>query len=199
MTEAKISEIVVDSAEQLDSKLSKVTLNDDDVDEIEKGIDSLQSRGERKARKALAKLGLKKINGISRVTMRRFKTQHFFVIANAEVYKSPNSNCYIVFGEARTEDAAAGLSNLTGGNHQSNNHSNQIQNPFQPEMMMHNSSAGKQAVQDDNEDDGEEDETGIDPADVSLLLSQVSCSRAKAVRALKAHNGDLINAIIAAS
>jgi len=33
--------------------------------------DSLQSRDERKARKALAKLGLKKVEGINRVTMRR--------------------------------------------------------------------------------------------------------------------------------
>lgn len=37
------------------------------------GDDSLQSRGERKARKALSKLGLKKVEGVTRVTMRRPK------------------------------------------------------------------------------------------------------------------------------
>jgi nascent polypeptide-associated complex subunit alpha len=34
---------------------------------------SIQSRGEKKARKALAKLGLKQITGITRVTLRRPK------------------------------------------------------------------------------------------------------------------------------
>ena len=37
------------------------------------GDDSLQSRGERKARKALLSLGLKKVPGITRVTLRRPK------------------------------------------------------------------------------------------------------------------------------
>ncbi|MFD7389316.1 ubiquitin-like domain-containing protein [Streptomyces sp. NPDC059852] len=43
------------------------------------------------------------------------------------------------------------------------------------------------------------DETGIDPKDIELVMAQVNCSRAKAVRALKESNGDLINAIMAAS
>lgn len=37
------------------------------------GLDSHQSRGEKKARKALSKLGLKSVPGITRVTMRRPK------------------------------------------------------------------------------------------------------------------------------
>lgn len=46
------------------------------------------------------------------------------VVANPEVFKSPNSDCYIVFGEAKTEDmnaqhaaqmaAAAAAQNLEG-------------------------------------------------------------------------------------
>ncbi|MGI5414004.1 ubiquitin-like domain-containing protein [Streptomyces chartreusis] len=43
------------------------------------------------------------------------------------------------------------------------------------------------------------DETGIDPKDIELVMAQVNCSRAKAVRALKESGGDLINAIMAAS
>ncbi|MDI9832577.1 ubiquitin-like domain-containing protein [Streptomyces sp. KAU_LT] len=43
------------------------------------------------------------------------------------------------------------------------------------------------------------DETGIDPKDIELVMAQVNCSRAKAVRALTESNGDLINAIMAAS
>jgi NACalpha-BTF3-like transcription factor len=43
-------------------------------------------------------------------------------------------------------------------------------------------------------DDGPVDETGIDPKDIDLVIQQVGCSRAKAVKALKESGGDLINA-----
>jgi nascent polypeptide-associated complex subunit alpha len=44
------------------------------------------------------------------------------------------------------------------------------------------------------EDDEEVDETGVDPKDIELVIQQVGCSRAKAVRVLKESGGDLINA-----
>lgn len=44
------------------------------------------------------------------------------------------------------------------------------------------------------EDDGPVDETGIDPKDIDLVIQQVGCTRAKAVRVLKESGGDLINA-----
>jgi nascent polypeptide-associated complex subunit alpha len=56
-------------------------------------------------------LGLKKVAGIQRVTIRRSKNV-LLVVANPEVYKSPGSDTYIVFGEPTTEDpnSAAQLS-----------------------------------------------------------------------------------------
>lgn len=44
------------------------------------------------------------------------------------------------------------------------------------------------------EDDGPIDETGVEPKDVELVMAQVNCSRAKAVRVLRESGGDLINA-----
>ena len=44
------------------------------------------------------------------------------------------------------------------------------------------------------EDEGPIDETGIEPKDIDLVIQQVGCSRAKAVKALKDSGGDLINA-----
>jgi NACalpha-BTF3-like transcription factor len=44
------------------------------------------------------------------------------------------------------------------------------------------------------EEEGEVDETGVDPKDIELVMAQVNCSRAKAVRVLKESGGDLINA-----
>lgn len=46
------------------------------------------------------KLGLKQIMGINRVTIRKSKNI-LFVIAKPEVFKSPASDTYIVFGEAK--------------------------------------------------------------------------------------------------
>ena len=44
------------------------------------------------------------------------------------------------------------------------------------------------------EEEGPVDETGVDPKDIELVIQQVGCSRAKAVKVLKESGGDLINA-----
>jgi nascent polypeptide-associated complex subunit alpha len=63
----------------------------------------IQSRPERKARKALEGLGLKRVPGIQRVTLRRAKNV-LLVVAQPEVWKAPGSDTYIVYGEAKLED-----------------------------------------------------------------------------------------------
>ena len=40
------------------------------------------------------------------------------------------------------------------------------------------------------------DEDGVDAKDVDLVMSQASCSRSKAVAALRENDGDLVNAIM---
>lgn len=59
-----------------------------------------QSRSEKKARKAILKLGLKQYPGISRVTIRKSKNI-LFVISKPDVYTSPASDTFVVFGEAK--------------------------------------------------------------------------------------------------
>ena len=50
----------------------------------------------------------------------------------------------------------------------------------------------------DNADDdaGDLDESGLEPKDIELVMSQASCSRSKAVAALKANDGDIVNVIM---
>lgn len=64
---------------------------------------SKQSRSEKKSRKAILKLGLKQTPGITRVTIRKSKNI-LFVVTKPEVYKSPASDTYIVFGEAKVRE-----------------------------------------------------------------------------------------------
>merc|ERR1740120_629720 len=67
---------------------------------------SKQNRSEKKSRKAVQKLGMKQMLGIVRVTVKKSKNI-LFVISKPDVYKSPNSDTYIVFGEAKIEDLSA--------------------------------------------------------------------------------------------
>ncbi|KIK94306.1 hypothetical protein PAXRUDRAFT_828129 [Paxillus rubicundulus Ve08.2h10] len=161
-------------------------------------LDKIQSRSERKARKALLGLGLKKVPNITRVTLRRPKNV-LFVLSSPDVYKSPNSDCYIVFGEAKIEDvnsqaqlsaaqqlasgggAGAGVPSLEDSGFAPEGDEDDI-----PELET-------------PDDDGPVDESGVDPKDIELVMAQVNCSRAKAVRVLRESGGDLINAIMAAS
>ncbi|MEQ2194526.1 hypothetical protein XENOCAPTIV_030419, partial [Xenoophorus captivus] len=53
--------------------------------------------------KAMSKLGLRQVTGVTRVTIRKSKNI-LFVITKPDVYKSPASDTYIVFGEAKIED-----------------------------------------------------------------------------------------------
>lgn len=50
--------------------------------------------------KAMSKLGLKQIHGVTRITIRKSKNI-LFVITRPDVFKSPASDIYIVFGEAK--------------------------------------------------------------------------------------------------
>jgi nascent polypeptide-associated complex subunit alpha len=69
----------------------------------EDGTKGKQSRGEKKARKIMSKLGLKPVLGVNRVTIRKSKNI-LFVIQSPDTYKSPVGDTYIVFGEAKIED-----------------------------------------------------------------------------------------------
>merc|ERR1712023_414129 len=65
-----------------------------------------QSRSEKKSRKAMQKLGMKPVPGIMRVTVKKSKSI-LFVISKPDVFKSPASDTYIIFGEAKIEDLSA--------------------------------------------------------------------------------------------
>ena len=65
-----------------------------------------QNRSEKKSRKAMQKLGMKAVPDIIRVTVKKSKNI-LFVISRPDVFKSPSSDTYIIFGEAKIEDLSA--------------------------------------------------------------------------------------------
>jgi nascent polypeptide-associated complex subunit alpha len=161
----------------------------------------VHSRNEKKARKALEKLHLTRVPGITRVTLRRPKNM-LFVINNPEVYKSPNSNTYIVFGEAKIEDlnasaqqaAAAQLAQANAeADHAGHNHGDHSKSTEKADDK-------KDDDDDDDDDDAEEvDADGIEDKDIELVMTQANVSRPKAIKALKENDNDIVNSIMALS
>ncbi|XP_027331803.1 nascent polypeptide-associated complex subunit alpha-like protein 2 isoform X1 [Abrus precatorius] len=162
---------------------------DNDDDEEEDGAQgategSKQSRSEKKSRKAMLKLGLKPVTGVSRVTIKRTKNILFF-ISKPDVFKSPNSETYVIFGEAKIEDLSSQLQTQAA---------QQFRMPDMGSVMAkQDQDAAAAGAQPEEE---EVDETGVEPHDIDLVMTQAGVSRSKAVKALKTHNGDIVAAIM---
>merc|ERR1712217_597459 len=144
-----------------------------------------QNRAEKKSRKAVSKLGMKPLPGIVRVTVKKSKNI-LFVISAPDVHKSPNSDTYIIFGEAKIEDLSA----------QAQASAAQQFTQQAADASTADADAGESAKVEEVEEDGEVDESGVEAKDIELVMSQVQCSRAKAVTALKANNNDIVEAIM---
>ena len=147
-----------------------------------------QNRSEKKARKAIQKLGMKPVEGIHRVTVKKSKNI-LFVIKKPEVFKSAASNTYVIFGEAKIEDLSAQQQAAAAQQFQ--------QTPeFTQATTQDGSTTENNNDDDDAEEDGEVDETGVEGKDIDLVMAQASVSRAKAVKALKNNDNDIVNAIM---
>mmetsp|Transcript_76478 Transcript_76478/g.151321 ORF Transcript_76478/g.151321 Transcript_76478/m.151321 type:complete len:223 (+) Transcript_76478:12-680(+) len=145
-----------------------------------------QNRSEKKSRKAVQKLGMKPVPGIVRVTVKKSKNI-LFVISKPDVHKSPNSDTYIVFGEAKIEDLSA-QAQASAAQQMTQQSALSSEEPSEK--------VGGDAPKIEEMEDGEVDETGIEPKDIELVMSQVGCSRPKAVAALKANSNDIVEAIM---
>jgi nascent polypeptide-associated complex subunit alpha len=129
---------------------------------------------------------MKAIPGVVRVTMKKSKNI-MFVVARPDVFKSPNSDSYIIFGEAKVEDLAAKQAALNAEQATKRATQNVPQNMEKKAAPETSAPAA---------DEGNVDETGIDPKDIALVIDQAHCTRSQAVQALRNNNNDLVNAIM---
>merc|ERR1711860_158531 len=103
---AKTEEEKKDASSDDDDSTDDDMPNLEAADGTKKEERSKQNRSEKKSRKAIQKLGMKPVPNIVRVTVKKSKNI-LFVISKPDVHKSPNSDTYIVFGEAKIEDLSA--------------------------------------------------------------------------------------------
>lgn len=153
---------------------------EEEVEQADAAVfDTRQNRNEKKSRKAMQKLGMRPVPGILRVTVKKSKNV-LFVIHKPDVFKNPNSDTYVVFGEAKSEDSSAASQAAAA---------KQFQAPAAPAAAAATAAAPEEPAAD-------VDETGLEPKDIELVMSQAGCSRAAAVQALKENDGDLVNSIM---
>jgi nascent polypeptide-associated complex subunit alpha len=131
----------------------------------------------------MQKLNLKPIPGVSRVTIRKSKNI-LFVIQGPDVFKSPASDTYIVFGEAKIEDLTQRAQMQAA---------EQFKKPenFPQELTPKDTLPSTEET-----DDGDLDESGVEAKDIELVMQQANVSRRKAVQALKNNQNDIVNAIM---
>lgn len=167
--------------------------SDSDAPELENvdksGDGGKQNRAEKKSRKAVAKLGMKPVPGIVRVTVKKMKNI-LFVISKPDVHKAPNADTYVIFGEAKIEDLAAQAQAQANAFRA---HNMQQGAPAEP-------AAAKAAIEEKKDDDEAED-TAEDAADcrqedIDLVMTQVSCTKQQAISALKKNKNDIVEAIM---
>mmetsp|Transcript_30765 Transcript_30765/g.55742 ORF Transcript_30765/g.55742 Transcript_30765/m.55742 type:complete len:200 (-) Transcript_30765:46-645(-) len=152
---------------------------------------AIHNRAEKKSRKAMLKLGMRPIPGVVRMSVKK-SNQVLFVITQPDVYKSPNADTYVIFGEAKTEDSgqmAAAAAQAA-----------QAQQAAAVAAAAQQPAAAASLEPVSEEPAGEEaapaEEEGVESKDIELVMSQAGCSRAKAVKALKENDNDLVNAIM---
>jgi nascent polypeptide-associated complex subunit alpha len=106
--------------------------------------------------------------------------QHLLVVTNPEVYKSSISDCYVVFGELKTEDTsaqaqAAQAQQMAQAEQQERLLSDQF-------SQLSQGGAGgnadkKKEEEEEEDDDSPIDEEGVDAKDIDLVMQQVSAFR----------------------
>merc|ERR1739848_983869 len=185
-------EVVKVSQEDSDEEDS----TDEDMPEMEEGEGDAsgkgkQSRSEKKSRKAMAKLGMKPVPGIIRFTVKKSKNI-LFVIKEPDVFKTSSDNpkapaTYIVFGKAEIEDLSAQATSAA------------VEQFKAPTGLDAASDDTPKLEVADGDDEGDEDPGDLDENDIELVVKQAGVSKAKAIKALKQNDNDVVNAIMALS
>lgn len=147
------------------------------------------------------------------------REQILFLIPKPEVFKSTNSNTFVVIGEMQYEDLTqrahasaaktfeqpgmagepvATATAAAGGGGRG------VAAPSVPATAGTGAPAPAPAVAaaagpGDNDASQPLDETGLDPDAIAAIMKEVNVSRARAVAALRQNNGDVVNAIVSLS
>lgn len=171
------------------------------IEEIPQGADiNVLPKNEKKAREIIKKHNLKQVKGITRVTFKQ-RGNLIYAIDSPDVYRSA-AGTYIVFGEAKVDDMNKRIEEAQAQQAQQealaksagevSATEDKTPESITADLQAASLSSGTAA----EEEDGEVDESDLDSKDIDIIVEQTQVSRAKAVKALRAHKGDMVNAIM---
>ena len=141
-------------------------------------------KGERKARKALSKVGMKDVAGITRVTIKK-KDGIVFVINNPTVMRSgEDGQSFAVFGEITIDDPV---------NRMNMAKAQEMQAAAAAKAGAAKASEPKAAAAGDDEN---VDAEGVSEESIGMVIDHVHCTRAEAIKALKENNNDMVSAVM---
>ena len=107
-----------------------------------------------------------------------------FELSKPDGFKSLASDTHIVFGEAKIEDLSFQLQTQAAKQIKAPDLAHEITRTIEPSGDL------------ELEEDEEVDESGIEPKDIELVMTQARVSRSKAVLALRSANRDIVSAIM---
>ena len=152
------------------------------------------NRAEKKCRKALTKLGMKTFGGITRVTVKR-RDGFIFRIDDPEVLISgDDGNQFVVFGQLEYDDPNQRMAQAEAAKMAQQQAAARAQ-----EATATTADAGKgkgDKAKGAASNEKAEDEEGITPNHITMVMDHTSCSRNEAIRALRESNDDIINAVM---
>ncbi|KAL7515958.1 hypothetical protein ACHAWX_001023 [Stephanocyclus meneghinianus] len=168
-------------------KTNEVLIDNDTNHESSNTHHSTTNRNEKKVRKIMSRLDMRPVSGIVRAVMKTPGGN--FVIERPDVFATngKGNETYVIFGEARQQQPM-------GQMQQKKNAAAEAARVLQSTVE-----AGTQSNADvlEGVEAGKElDTQGLEAKDIELVMTQASCGKSVAIRALKENDGDLVNAIM---
>lgn len=154
------------------------------------------NRNEKKARKMMTRLGMRPVPQIARVTLKAAGNRGYFFIDRPDVFVGGKGETYVVFGEAK-QGGAPGMPGPGDAAQAARAQAAMAQQKVATEGkgMPIVEEEGVPEVAEERGGGGG-DEEGVEAKDIDLVVSQASCTRAQAAKALRENDGDLVNAIM---
>jgi len=178
--------------EQVKTK-QKEQVKEDEQDDEEDGDDGDDKKGnksEKKVRKALGKLGMTKVHGVNRVTVKP-KDNNILIIKDAEVFSSKDvENTFIIFGELTFDepDKKAAKEELQKFTKEGTT--------LQNEGVTTTEKPKENIVIEEEDPNAEVNAAGLDESAIQTVMEEGNCSKAKAVKILRSTDGDVVAALL---
>ena len=134
------------------------------------------NRGEKKCKKALLKIGMKQLAGITRVTLKK-RDGLIFVIDDPEVLNIDNS--YAIFGELKLEDL-----------------NRQMQMEQAKKFASQAPAEMPKVAPVIIEDEIQLSEEGLTASHITMVMDHAQCTRNQAIKALRETSDDMVQAVM---